>query len=153
MNQHFLLSAKARRKKIFIWVSTDGSLNSAQDDGAPEDTNWTGDLSNRSAGYMIAYDPTGTVQTNGFARNDYRDASFQLNHFDSDYSVANVNPMGAIDANDLYTAAVFLNYINFAGKPELIDRPELAAVKQRLQEASPGSTSIFDYFTRIKGVS
>ena len=148
-----LLSAKRRNKKIFVFVSTDGALNSPQDDGADENVNWTGDISNRSMGYILAYDPNGTVSTSGFSKGSYKDASFQLNHFDADRSVANVNPVGAIDANDLYSSAVFLNYLNFAGIPETIEKPELAAVKAKLMAGAPDGVDIFDYFTRIKGVS
>ena len=115
--------------------------------------NWTGDVATRSMGYMLAYDPDKTVTTGGFNSASYKDASFQLNSFDSDYSVGNTNPIGAIDANELYASAVFLNYRSFAGKTNLIDKPELAAVKAKLQASAPNGVSIFDYFTRIKGVS
>lgn len=148
-----LQSAKRRNKKIFVFISTDGSLNSPNDSGADETVNWTGDVANRSMGYILAYDPTGTVSTSGFNGGSYQDSSFQLNHFDPDYSVSNVNPMGAIDANDLYASAVFLNYLNFAGKANLIDKAELSAVKAKLESAVPSGVNIFDYFTRIKGVS
>ncbi|MCB0378630.1 MAG: hypothetical protein KDD33_09075, partial [Bdellovibrionales bacterium] len=139
-----------KNRKMFIFVSTDGSASSANDDNAPENTNWVGDNPTRSMGYILAYNPAGAPPTAGFSSGSYQDAGFQLNHFDADYSVSNDNPMGALNANTLYASAVFLNYLNFAGIPQVIDKPELAAVKKALQDASPVN-DIFAYYTRIKG--
>lgn len=102
---------------------------------------------------MIAYDPNKVVDTEGFSLGSYSDAAFQLNHFvndGGDYRVSSVNPIASLDANELFTSAVFLNYLNFAGQQSLIDAPKMSLVKEKLVKSLPGGT-IFNYYTRIKG--
>lgn len=145
-----LMTAKTLARPVFVYVSTDGALSSPQSDSAT--VNWSGDLPKRAMGYMFAYKPTGAPSTAGFSMDGYTDASYQLNHFNNSGVVDNKNPIGAVDAQRLAAAAVFLNYLNFAGKPGLLDTvAALAPVKKALTDALPkGASSINNYYTRIK---
>ncbi|MBY0314548.1 MAG: hypothetical protein K2Q26_03450 [Bdellovibrionales bacterium] len=142
-----LLTARQANRKVFIYVSADGSLNNAAGNGAA----WGGDFGERGVHYIIAYDPAGAPATRGLNIGGYADAPFQLNHF-AGTSVATSNPIAATDAQDLCASAVFLNYLSFAGLKAKIDAPELTAVKSKLLSSLPaGGGDIFNYYLRIAG--
>jgi hypothetical protein len=145
-----LATAKLMNKAVFLYVSTDGSLSNA--DSSSATVNWSGDNPKRSMAYVFAYDPVnGAPPTEGVTVGSYSDAPFQLNHFSNAHVVENVNPLASLDAQTLAASAIFFNYLNFAGKQDLMNDPKLAAVKKRLTDALPvGGGSIANYFTRIK---
>jgi hypothetical protein len=146
-----LLTARRMNKKVFLYVSTDGSLEVS--DPSSNTTTYAGDNPKKSMAYIFAYDPTtaSPPPTSGFNMSGYADAPYQLNHFSNSHVVDTKNPISSLDAVDLAASAVFLNYLNFAGKPDLINDTKLAAVKKRLTDSLPtGGKTIADYFTRIK---
>lgn len=145
-----LLTAKAFNRKVFIYVSADGSVNNS--DTSSSDVNWNSDYAKRATNYILAYDPAGAPSTAGVTVGNYSDAPFQLNHFSAAQVVDPSNPISSLDAHDLCAAAVFLNFLNFAKKSDLIfSNAALAPVKKRLQDALPaGAGDIINYYTRIK---
>jgi len=144
-----LSTARAFNRPVFIHISTDGSVNNSNSTSPTVD--WLADFPKRSMNYIIAYDPVKTPITEGYTLGNYSDAAYQLNHFTTGGVVATVNPIGSLDAQDLCGAAVFLNYLNFANRPDIIESDAMAKVRTRLAGAVPiGGGSIFDYFTRIK---
>jgi hypothetical protein len=143
-----LMTAKAFNRPVFIYITADGSVNN-QKSASPE-VDWSGDYPKRAINYILAYKPTGAPTTAGVTVGSYSDASYQLNHFSSAHVVGSQNPIGSLDAQDLTAAAVFLNYLNFAGKGADINSAKLAAVKKRLQDSLPSGTDIMSYYTRIK---
>lgn len=144
-----LKTAKAFNRPVFIYVNADGSVSSQK--SASNSVDWSGDFPKRGMNFIIAYNPSGAPSVAGVTVGNYSDASFQLNHFTDAGVVSNANPIGSLDAQDLAAAAVFLNFLNFAGKGSLINTlPALANVKKRLTDAMPTGTDIMSYYTRIK---
>lgn len=142
-----LATAKSMNKKLFIYVSTDGSIFAPLT--SDSSTNWQNDSPKKGTGYMIAYDPIATPATDGYTNGNYIDKSYQLNHFNSSGEVDGTHAIASLDSQEVCAAAVFLNYLNFAKRPELINRAEVAAVRAKLTAAANGA-DIFNYFTRFK---
>jgi hypothetical protein len=153
---NILLTAKALNKRVFIYISADGSVGSTNDASTPPNQTWAGDYSERGMNYIIAYDPSSVVATRSYQSLTYKDAAFQLNHFarnsSEDLVVSSANPIANTDAQELAAAAVFTNYLAFAKRKDLLKSPMLAAVNVKLNNAMPGSASDpFNYFSRIQG--
>jgi hypothetical protein len=156
-----LQTAKAYQRKVFIQVSSDGSVFTSP--GTDPMKNWVNDFPKAGMNYIIAYDPTGSApQTEGYSGKggDFIDTPYQLNHFGtgvvndprfggSALGVSQEHAVGSVDAQDICGAAIFLNYLNFAGRPDIIHTPAFAAVKKRLVDGA-GGVDIFKYYTRIK---
>lgn len=162
---NILMTAHHLQQPLFLYVSADGSVNSKASIDTPTDAAWTGDYSERGMNYIIAYHPTKPITAKGFSgANDYEDANFQLNHFhktndserkatqQTDLVVASDNPIANTDAQELAAAAVFLNFLSFAGQKEVINSPNLTLIKSKLTEAAraKGESDIFNYFSRIE---
>lgn len=144
-----LKTAQVFNRKVFIHVSSDGSVGSAA--SASGSVNWNGENQKHGMNYIFAYNPVSAPPTAGFSLGSYNDTAYQLNHFTPEGNVNNQNPIGSADAQDLCASAIFLNYLNFAGMTNSIEKPALAAVKKRLTDSLPsGVSSIHDYYTRIK---
>lgn len=144
-----LKTAKAFNRPVFIYVNADGSVSSQK--SSSNSVDWSGDFPKRGMNFIIAYNPAGAPSVSGVTVGNYTDMSYQLNHFTNAGVVSNDNPIGSLDAQDLCAAAVFLNFLNFAGKGSLINTvPALANVKKRLTDALPSGTDIMSYYTRIK---
>lgn len=58
-----IATAAALQKKVFIFVSTDGSVGSNSESVSGV---WTGDRGNASAGYLLFYDPAKRPETSSF---------------------------------------------------------------------------------------
>ena len=150
MCARILQGAEAAGRPIFILVSSDGSVSSPNDANANDQVNWRGDSGRRGSAYMISYNPGGATPTAGLAAGNYADADFQLGHF-SGTEVSGANPLSALDAQELFASAVFLNYLSAAGLTNLIDSPGVGAVKSALEGSLPaGVGSMLDFYTRFK---
>lgn len=158
---NILLTAHQLQKSVFLYISTDGSVNTPNNINTKADVAWRGDYGERGMNYIIAYHPAGTgeITTRGFkSTSGYEDGNFQLNHFEEvqegafkDFIVSSKNPIAEASAQDLAAAAVFLNYLEFAGLKQLIDRPQLSLVKSKLTQAAAilNSSDIFEVFSRM----
>ena len=100
---------------------------------------------------MIHYDPTGAAPASPYNQTgaNYADASHQLNHFNVN-AAAQMNPLGSLEGSVTMASAVFLNYLNVIGQPNLIDLADVAPVKSLLNNQAPSGVRIQDYFTRFK---
>ncbi|MGE4131062.1 MAG: hypothetical protein AB7F86_05455 [Bdellovibrionales bacterium] len=153
---NILMTARALNKKVFLYISADGSVSSPNDAATAPGQSWAGDYSERGMNYIIAYDPLGQIDARAFTSPSYKDASFQLNHFapnsSEDLVVSSDNPIAGTEAQELCAAAVFLNFLSFAGRKDLIQRPTLSLVKKKLTESLPtGTSDIFQFYSRIAG--
>lgn len=94
-------------KKGFIVVTSDGSVSSAESDiaGSP----WVSDRGSAGSAYMIGYDPAGAHQVK----------ASQLGHFTSGQAVDDTFLIG--DSAELAAAAMFVNYLAFNGKLNLVE--------------------------------
>jgi|GEM_PF-1859577 len=159
---NILATAHHLQRPVFLYVSSDGSVASEAGVDTSPSQPWNADYGERGMNYILAYHPTKIVQSRGYSgANSYRDANFQLNHFtrtntqggisSTDLIVATENPIASIEAQPLAAAGVFLNYLEFAGQKELIDRPELTIVRSNLQQASIArdENDIWSYFSRM----
>lgn len=153
-----LRTAKAFNKKMFIYVTADGSV---QNSGQTPDADWTGEFFKRGMHYIFAYTPPAlgsAPRTEGLTMADGNvDAPFQLNQFSESQNVVktsnivdSAHPIGNLASQDLCAAAVFLNYLNHAGHIDVIDKPALAKVKQKLVSAVPSQFTMDQFYTRIK---
>jgi len=153
---NILATAKALGKRVFIYISADGSVSSPNNAGASANQPWQGDYSERGMNYIIAYDPAATITAKPYISPSYKDASFQLNHFSrnasEDLVAGSANPISNTDAQDLAAAAVFTNYLSFAKRKDLLNLGPFAQVRKRLADALPtGEGDIFNFFSRIAG--
>lgn len=153
-----LRTARAFNRKMFIYVTADGSVANA---GQTASSDWTGEFFKRGMHYIFAYNPPSVgapPATEGLNMGEGNiDARWQLNQFSETQQVvktsniiSTAHPIGNVASQDLCGAAVFLNYLNHAGYPEIIDKPALAKLKKRLVDATPSQFSIQQYYTRIK---
>lgn len=143
-----LATAKSMNKRLFLYVSTDGSTFAPASSNS--DANWQNDSPKKGTGYMIAFDPASAPPIEGYSNGSYIDRSYQLNHFTNEGVVSGENSMAGLDAQDVCASAVFLNYLNFAKKPQLINNAEVSMVRAKLMSAVPSGVDIFNYFTRFK---
>lgn len=102
-----LASAEALSTPVFIYVTSDGAVSSAEsnDRAAP----WRSDRGEAGASYMLMYDPQGrrivkSNQLGWFTRGQVADASF----------ITGANP-------ELASAAVIANYLQVCGKLQMFD--------------------------------
>lgn len=151
---NILATARALGKRVFIYISADGSVSSPNSAATPANQPWQGDFSERGMNYIIAYDPAQTLTAKPFISPSYKDASFQLNHFTRNASenlvVSSGNPIASTDAQELAAAAVFTNYLSFAKRKDLLNLPALALARKKLYESLPtGEADPFNYFSRI----
>lgn len=101
-----LESASVLNKKVFIYVTSDGSVVSPVSD--QRDAPWRSDRGSAGCAYIIAYDPAGRPQTSGH----------QIGHFTEgqaadDQFVTGGNP-------ELAAAAAFANYLKFNNRMDLL---------------------------------
>lgn len=160
-----LLTAKNLGKPIFLYISADGSVNStllpksgmASTTVGNADVPWNQDNPERSMNYILAYDPNDRVEGTPFEHNDLGEASFQLNTFFEKTSsgataelVVAPHPIADTAAQELAAASVFLNYLEFAGKRDLLNSPggPLAKVKDQLSKST--NFDIFQYYGRMR---
>lgn len=153
---NILLTAHSLKKKVFLYISSDGSVSSPVSASTAPDILWRGDYPERGMNYILAYDPAGAVEAKGYSAGSYQDASFQLNHFtkadNEDLVVNPVNPIAAVENQDLAAAAVFANYLSFAKRQDILNSNGLVVARQKLADSMPGSESnIFNYYSRIVG--
>lgn len=102
-----LQSAAIMGKKVFIVVTSDGSVSSADSQiaGSP----WASDRGAAGSSYMISYDPAGAHQIK----------SSQVGHFTSGQAVDETFLTGG--SPELTGGAMFANYLAFNGKLNLFE--------------------------------
>lgn len=140
-----LATARLMNKKVFIFISTDGSTFTPP----TSDTMiaWQNDSSKKGTSYMIGYNPNGVPTMQGHGDN----ASFQLNYFTGNGEVNPNHPVASVDNQEIMASAVFLNYLSFANALNILDtKPALKPVKDLLTAATPSGFTVADYFTRFK---
>lgn len=103
-----LESAALLGKKVFLYVSTDGSVVSTQ--SATPNSPWRSDRGIVGVSFAFMYDPTGRPETTGH----------QVGHFKVGQAVDTSTITGG--NTELNAQAVFANYLKFAGKIELFDK-------------------------------
>ncbi len=103
-----LTSAFRLNKKVFIIVTSDGSVTSAESDigGAP----WGSDGGLRGSSFMIAMDPSGATVA----------SKFQLGHYVAAQAAADNTLVGT--APERAAAAMFVNYLAFAKRIDLFEK-------------------------------
>lgn len=153
---NILMTAHTLGKKVFLYISADGSVSTPVNPATPHTVDWVGDYPERGMNYIIAYDPKGEVEAKAYSGKNYKDAAFQLNHFAKnsaeDLVVGLKNPIAGTDAQELAAGAVFLNYLSFAKRREILNHPELTVLKNRLNDSLPGSEpDVFNFYSRIAG--
>lgn len=105
-----LATADALQTPLFIYVTTDGSVVSAQSDSYT--AAWTSDRGIANASYILYYDPSGRKQTSGHNIGFYNDAQASDENFVTGGSIERA------------AAAVFANYLELNNKLHLF--PDLA---------------------------
>lgn len=102
-----LQTAALMNKPVMIFVTTDGSVVSAEstEAGSP----WTSDRGDASCSYLLAYSPEGRPALGGSQINGFTDGQAA----DATHIVGN-NPSKA-------AVAAFANYLGFAGKKNLLE--------------------------------
>lgn len=95
-------------KKVFILVTSDGSVTSAESEtaGSP----WASDGGLRGSSFMIAYDPAGSATAKSFQLGFYSDAQAA-----DDKTLVGTSPERA-------AAAMFANYLAFGKRMDLFDK-------------------------------
>lgn len=96
-------TAAALQKKVFIFVSTDGSVGS---DSTSFTGVWTGDRGNASAGYLMFYDPAKRPET----------SSFQIGAYTNEQVTDTKLPSGSAEGA---AAAVFANWLKINNRMDL----------------------------------
>jgi len=146
-----LKTAAAYHRPVFIHVSSDGSVGNATT-ATDATVNWNGENQKRGMNYMLAFDPTATngPVTAGLDMGSYHDAAFQLNHFGADGAVSKDHAVAPANSPTC-GAAIFYNFLQFAGKSDVMDAANFAAVKKVLTDGLPAGANLKDYYTRIKG--
>ncbi len=101
-----LQTAAAMGKKVFIFITSDGSAASPESDipGAP----WTNDAGNTGSYYFLAFNPSGALQAQGT----------QIGYMNNAQGAA--SPL--ISSADRAVAAAFVNWLSFNGKLLEIDK-------------------------------
>lgn len=102
-----LSTANALQKPVFIYVTSDGSVNFDVSDNAGTAAN--GDSGGKGANFMIAFNPTAAPQVSGS----------QLGGFTTGQVADNSVRWGG--SPEVNAAAVFANYMKFAGKTAQIN--------------------------------
>ena len=108
-----LESARIMNRKVFIYVTSDGAVSSPQ--STARNAPWSSDRGSAGAAYMIAYDPAGRPATSGFQL-----GQFTTGQAADDRFVTGNDPERA-------AAAVFINYLNWNKKMDLISKVGLTA--------------------------
>jgi hypothetical protein len=103
-----ITTAYRLNKKVFIIVTSDGSVTSAESDvaGSP----WGSDGGLRGSSFMIAMDPTGGTTAKGF----------QLGHYSSAQAADDKTLVGT--APERAAAAMFANYLAFGKQLNLFEK-------------------------------
>ena len=101
-----LESASVLNKKVFIYVTSDGSVVSPV--SAQRDAPWRSDRGSAGLAYIIAYDPAGRPATSGFQVGQFTDGQAADDTF-----VTGGNP-------ELAASAAFANYLQFNNRMDLI---------------------------------
>lgn len=102
-----LSSAMRMNKKVFILVTSDGSVTSSESDSAG--TGWASDGGVRGSSYMIALDPSGETSVKGF----------QLGNYTSGQAADDKTLIGA--SPERAAAAFFANYLAFGKRLDLFE--------------------------------
>ncbi|MBX3023216.1 MAG: hypothetical protein KF799_16195 [Bdellovibrionales bacterium] len=103
-----LESAKAMGQKIFVYVTSDGSVTS--NDSANPGANWVSDRGTGGLALFFMFDPAARPQTSGL----------QIGNF-TNGQVANDSTFVGSDPAQA-AQAVFANYMKFAGRMDLFNR-------------------------------
>lgn len=104
-----LASAAALNRKVFIIVTSDGSVTSAESSD-PLDAVWASDGGLRGSSMMFAFDPAGAKSTNGSQLGNYLQSQAA-----NEQTLAGASPERA-------AATMFANYLAFAGKIDLFEQ-------------------------------
>lgn len=97
-----LESAYVLKKKMFLVVTSDGSVSSAQSDSVTSP--WMSDRGSAGCAYMMAFDPAKRPQTSGY----------QLGSFNKGQGADDKFLTGG--SAEIAAAAIFANYLNFSGQ-------------------------------------
>lgn len=101
-----LESASALNQKVFIYVTSDGSVSSTVSD--ERNSPWRSDRGSAGMAYIIAYDPAGRPQTSG-----HQIGQFTSGQAADDTFVTGDNPA-------LAAAGAFANYLKFNKRMDLL---------------------------------
>ncbi len=123
-----LATAQAMNKRVFIHVTSDGSVGAPSGSGLRP--GFTGDRGSGGMSYMIAFDPAGRPNM----KND-RTAAWQLGYYTNGQGAADDSLVGSADKAGV---AAFVNYLAFAKQTSLFGKV-----------LSPLSTSDQDYLVRF----
>jgi hypothetical protein len=123
-----LATAQAMNKKVFIHVTSDGSVGAPSGSGLRP--GFTGDRGSGGMSYIIAFDPAGRPGM----KND-RTAPWQLGYYTNGQGAADDSLVGSADKAGV---AAFANYLAFAGQSSLFSKV-----------LTPLSTSDQDYIVRF----
>jgi len=103
-----ITSAYRLNKKVFILVTSDGSVTSTESDASG--SGWTSDGGVRGSSYMIAMDPAGISVAKGYQLGSYLTAQAA-----DDKSIVGASPERA-------AAAMFANYLSFGKRLDLFEK-------------------------------
>jgi hypothetical protein len=103
-----ITTASRLNKKVFILVTSDGSVTSAESDAAGSP--WASDGGLRGSSFMIAFDPTGSTTAK----------SFQLGNYLSAQAADDKTLVGT--APERAAAAMFANYLAFGKRMDLFEK-------------------------------
>lgn len=98
-----LQTAAVMNKKLFIYVTSDGSVVSGETDNAA-DARWSSDRGDAGCNYVMAFDPAGMPGNSGS----------QVGSFTDGQAVDGTHVIG--NNTELAAAAAFANYLSFAKK-------------------------------------
>lgn len=99
-------SAHLLGKKLFVYVCTDGAVDSGGDDKASFESVWTSDRGTANVAYILYYDPAGRRATTGF----------QINHFTDGQVASETSPVGKAEGA---AVAVYANYLKLINRMDL----------------------------------
>lgn len=102
-----LATADNLNQKVFIHVTTDGSVSSVNSSGP---SNFRGDRGGASTQIIIMFDPSGAPQSIG---------SHQIGNFTAGQAVDEKTIVGNVEAG---AAAAFVNWAKFSGQVDLIQK-------------------------------
>ena len=101
-----LESAAALNQKVFLYVTSDGSVNSEESNA--RDSVWRSDRGSAGMAYILAYDPAGRPSTTGHQIGQFTDGQAADDNFVTGDNVA------------LAASAAVANYLQFSGQDSLI---------------------------------
>lgn len=120
--------ASAMNKKLFVYVTSDGSVVSTENTSARAGGGWVSDRGDAGCNYVLAFNPAGTAH----------DSKTQVGGFTDGQSADATSVIG--NSPEIAAVAAFANYMSFAGKSSLFE------------DLAPGrlTAAQFDSVTRFK---